>query len=87
MSETDGDDSTATRPTWPVVTIAGVFGLFYAYAVWNALGNMIQAAQLLTGLNALGWFIWIFATVFPILAFAAAFAIGFRRAGASASSS
>ena len=70
-------------PTWPVVTIAGVFGLFYAYAVWNALGNMIQAAQLLTGLNALGWFVWIFATVFPILAFAAAFVDRLQTPGAS----
>ena len=60
-----------------MATIAGLFGLFYAYAVWNALGNLILAVPL--GLNALGWFLWIFATVFPILAFAAAFTIGFRR--------
>ena len=67
------------NPTWLVATIAGAFGLFYAYAVWNALGNLIQAAQLLTGLNALGWFVWIFAALFPIVVFAAAFAIGWRR--------
>ena len=67
------------NPTWVVATIAGGFGLFYAYAVWNALGNLIQATQLPTGLNALGWFIWVFAAVLPILAFAAAFAIGYRR--------
>lgn len=65
------------NPTWLVATIAGVFGLFYAYAVWNALGNLIQAAPL--GLNALGWFLWVFATVFPILAFAISFALGYRR--------
>ena len=47
--------------------------------MWNALGNLIQAAQLPTGLNGLGWFIWIFATVFPILVWAAAFALGYRR--------
>jgi hypothetical protein len=85
MSETSGSTADAasrpahSTPTWLVATIAGVFGLFYAYAVWNALGNLIQASQLPTGLNALGWFIWIFATVFPILVFAAAFAIGRRR--------
>ena len=56
---------------------AGAFGLFYAYAVWNALGNLIAASPL--GLNALGWFLWIFTTVFPILAFAVAFTLGFRR--------
>ena len=82
MSETTTDAAASLprrNPTWVVATIAGAFGLFYAYAVWNALGNLIQATQLPTGLNGLGWFIWIFATVFPILAFAAAFAIGFRR--------
>ena len=81
MSEVTADAASPTRknPTWLVATIAGVFGLFYAYAVWNALGNLLQAAQLPTGLNTLGWFIWIFATVFPILVFAAAFAIGYRR--------
>jgi hypothetical protein len=76
-STTDAAASTPRRnPTWLVATIAGVFGLFYAYAVWNALGNLIQVAA---GLNALGWFVWIFATVFPILAFAISFALGHRR--------
>ena len=82
MSATTEDAAAAgprRNPTWLVAAIAGGFGLFYAYAVWNALGNLIQATQLPTGLNALGWFIWIFATVFPIIAFAAAFAIGYRR--------
>lgn len=73
-------DTTARKnPTWLVATIAGAFGLFFAYAVWNALGNLIQAARLATGLNGLGWFLWIFATLFPILVFAAALALGFRR--------
>lgn len=66
-------------PTWLIATIAGGFGLFYAYAVWNALGNLVQAAQLPTGLNGLGWFVWIFAIVFPLAVFAAAFALGWRR--------
>ncbi len=82
MSETTTDaaaPASRSNPTWLVVTIAGAFGLFYAYAVWNALGNLIQATQLPTGLNGLGWFIWIFAALFPIIAFAVAFAIGYRR--------
>jgi len=75
---TDASASTARKnPTWLVATIAGVFGLFYAYAVWNALGNLIQAAPL--GMNALGWFLWIFATLLPILVFAVALALGLRR--------
>lgn len=71
------------NPTWLVATIAAGFGLFYAYAVWNALGNLIQSIQFAGEngfvLSPLGWFIWIFATAFPIIAFAGAFAIGYRR--------
>ena len=76
MSEVD---ATVPRrnPTWLVAVISGLTGLFYAYAVWNAVGNLIAAVPL--GLNGLGWFLWIFAVLFPILAFAAAFAIGYRR--------
>lgn len=78
QATTDAAASSPRRnPTWVVATIAGAFGLFFAYAVWNALANLIASAPL--GLNGLGWFLWIFATVFPILAFAAAFAIGHRR--------
>ena len=35
-----------------------------AFAVWNAFGTLIPAAPL--GLNALGWFLWVFTTVFPL---------------------
>jgi hypothetical protein len=80
MTEATTDAAASTprkNPTWLVATIAGLFGLFYAYAVWNALGNLILAVPL--GLNALGWFLWIFATVFPILAFGAAFTLGSQR--------
>ncbi|QKJ21148.1 bacitracin resistance protein [Microbacterium hominis] len=67
-----------------IATIGGAFGLFYAYAVWNAIGNLTQTVQDFSavglGLNALGWFLWIFAAAFPVLVWAAAFAIGYRRA-------
>lgn len=79
MTETMDASAVRRTPTWLVATIAGAFGLFYAYAVWNALGNLIESANLPTGMNGLGWFIWIFAVVFPILVFAGALALGFRR--------
>lgn len=80
MTEATMDAAAVRRtPTWLVATIAGGLGLFYAYAVWNALGNLIAAASLPTGLNALGWFVWIFAVAFPIIAFAIAFAVGYKR--------
>ena len=74
-----GPSTEKRTPTWIVVAIAVFFGLFYAYAVWNALGNLVQAAQLSIGLSALGWFVWIFATLFPLLVFVGAFAVGYRR--------
>ena len=74
---TDAPARAARTPTWILVAIGGLFALFYAYALWQAVGNTAQAAQF--GLNALGWLVWVFAIVFPVLAFAAAFALGYRR--------
>lgn len=73
----------AATPTWLVATITGLLGLFYAYAVWNAIGNLVEAVrvagELGLSLNALGWFLWMFAVLFPILVWGAAFALGYRR--------
>jgi len=84
---TDAATPSAPRgrtPTWLVATISGVVGLFYAYAVWNAVGNLVATVGVFAdaglSLNALGWFIWIFAAVFPLLVWGGAFAIGYRRA-------
>jgi hypothetical protein len=70
-------ESTPRTPTWVVATIAGAFGLFYAYAVWNALAFVIASSG--QGLNALGWALLLFAVVFPILVFAGGFALAWRR--------
>lgn len=82
-------DAAASRPParraprWLVVAISAIAGLFYAYAVWNAVGNLVLTIADLgavgMSLNALGWFVWIFAGIFPLLVWAAAFALGFRR--------
>lgn len=66
-------------PTWLVATIAGGFGLFYAYAVWNALAFLIDQANGPLGLNGAGWALLLAGVVFPIAAFAVAFALGSRR--------
>lgn len=69
----------AVMPVWLIATIAGGFGLFYAYAVWNALAFLLQQASGAFGLSGLGWFVLVFACVFPIIVFAAAFTLGWRR--------
>ncbi|MEH3089089.1 MAG: hypothetical protein PGN24_05595 [Microbacterium arborescens] len=73
--------STATRstPTWVVATIAGAFGLFYAYAVWVAVGHLVTQATGVLGLNGFGWAVLGSAVVFPIAFFAGTFAFGHRR--------
>ncbi|MCJ1706744.1 bacitracin resistance protein [Microbacterium sp. VKM Ac-2923] len=70
---------TRLLPTWLVVTIAGIFGLFYAYVVWSSVALLIQQVNGPLGLNGLGWFVYILPIVFPLVAFGVAFAIGGRR--------
>lgn len=65
-------------PTWLAATIAGIFGLFYAYAVWNAIGFLVAQASGPLGLAPQGWALLAFAAAFPLLVFAAALALGLR---------
>lgn len=67
-------------PTWYAVTIGVLFGLFYAYIVWQAVASLVSAAAGPLGLNAMGWLVWIMAIVVPLIAFGAAFVVG-RRSG------
>lgn len=76
------DTTAASRrpmPTWLASSVAGLFGLFYAYAVWNALAFLVEQAGGRFGLNGAGWALLLFAVAFPILVFAAALALGLRR--------
>lgn len=66
-------------PTWAIVALSGVFGLFYAYFVWNAVAFLVSQATGALTLNGYGWFVLLLAVVFPLAAFGAAFAIGWRR--------
>lgn len=74
-----GTPEARLTPTWLLVTISVLFGLFYAYALWNALAFLIAQATGPLGLNAYGWFILLLAVVFPLIAFGIAFALGWRR--------
>lgn len=64
------------RPTWITATVAGFFGLFYAYMVWNALAFLISRASGTPSLSGWGWGVLLFAVVFPIIVFAFANALG-----------
>jgi hypothetical protein len=78
----DGATSASRRtalPTWVVFSIAAVLGLFYAFVVWNAVTLLVFQAGGQLGLNGLGWFVLIFAVLFPVAVFVGAFALGRRR--------
>lgn len=82
MSELVSSESRPVRvqtvPSWLLVVVAIPFGLLYAYAVWNAIGTLVAAAANPLGLNAAGWFIWIFSAILPMLVFFFAFLLGRR---------
>jgi hypothetical protein len=82
---TDGTTATRRRPPrWLLLTIAVVFGLFYAYDVWEAIGNLVglnELAQSLdTQLSAFGWAVLIFGVLLPGIVYAVAYWVGRNRA-------
>ncbi|GGR23012.1 hypothetical protein ACFOE1_15550 [Agromyces mediolanus] len=70
-------------PLWLAVVIAAVTGLFYAYDVWEAVGNLVglnlYADSLGVGLTAYGVVVLIIGVVLPFLVYAIAFWVGRRR--------
>lgn len=70
-------------PGWLSATIAIVFGLFYAYAAWAGLGNLLglnSAAQSLdTTLSGFGWGLLLTGVLLPVAVYGLAFWFGRRR--------
>ncbi|WP_228528388.1 hypothetical protein [Microbacterium sp. UFMG61] len=64
-------------PRWLSAVMLGCAGLFYAYAIWNAVAHLIAMAQ--NGLTGVGWVTLLFGVVFPAIVFVFAWAIGRRR--------
>ncbi|MFT4260439.1 hypothetical protein [Microbacterium sp.] len=71
----------ATRsggPGWLRTTLTAIAGLFYAYAIWNAVAHLAALATP-DGLSGLGWMVLGFGIVFPALVFGFALVVGRRR--------
>lgn len=64
-------------PRWLRFLVVGLAGLFYAYAVWNAVAHLVTMA--VDGLSVTGWVTLLFGVIFPAIVFALSFAIGRRR--------
>ncbi|WP_259607961.1 MULTISPECIES: hypothetical protein [Microbacterium] len=71
------NDLAPAGPRWLSGLVIGLSGLFYAYAVWNAIAHLIALAR--DGLTAAGWATLLFGVVFPAIVFALASAVGRRR--------
>lgn len=68
---------------WLIATVAVFLGLFYAYDIWAAVGNLVglnQVAQRLsTQLNGFGWTLLIAGVLAPAVVYAIAFWLGRNR--------
>lgn len=86
MASTTSNSAPATRstsPRWLTVVVAALFGLFYAYDIWEAVGNLVgisaAASSLDTTLSGLGWTVLVSAILLPAIIFGVALWIGRRR--------
>ncbi|MWB99911.1 bacitracin resistance protein [Agromyces seonyuensis] len=72
------------RPTWLVLAISILFGLFFAWDAWEAVGNFLSITQYYVDglggtITVLGWFVYLGSILLPIVIFAAALWLTRRR--------
>ncbi|HEY4268947.1 MAG TPA: hypothetical protein VGM94_12225 [Galbitalea sp.] len=65
------------RYGWASIAVAVVFGVLYAYILWDAIGNLIQLPRALDA-SSVPWGLLIVDVALPVVAFVAAFWIGRR---------
>ncbi|MCP2030492.1 hypothetical protein L1277_000556 [Okibacterium sp. HSC-33S16] len=70
-------------PRWVTTTLAVIFGLLFAYDVWEAVGNVIGISWLVSGtetaISVFGWVVLSTNILVPIALFLLAFRLGRRR--------
>jgi hypothetical protein len=73
----------SATPLWLAVSIAVLFGVLYAYDVWEAVGNLVglnvQASSLGISLTGFGVTLLMVALVVPFVVFGLAFWLGRHR--------
>jgi len=77
----DAAESSRGRLGWLGITAAIVFGLFYAYALWSNLGQLIDLPAQFedAGVDGAPWGLTLAGLLTPIVIFAVAFLLGIRR--------
>jgi hypothetical protein len=83
MVADDNRETSRGRYGWLSLIVAAVLGLFYAYDVWEAVGNMINLPafydQLGIGSKHVPWWLLWIGVLIPVVVFVLAFVIGRRR--------
>jgi hypothetical protein len=79
----DAREAKRGRYGWLSLIVAAVLGLFYAYDVWEAIGNMINLPAFYDSIGVGSkhvpwWLLWI-GVLIPVIVFLLAFVIGRRR--------
>jgi hypothetical protein len=72
-----------SRSGWPTIAVAILFGIFYAYDLWEAISNAVSLPQAFTLYGFDGsdvpWALLVIGIVLPPLVYAVAFGLGRRR--------
>ncbi len=83
---TAGASGAAPRPAtplWLAVTIAAIFGVLYAYDVWEAVRDLVGVSLMVgdlgVSLAGIGVALLIAALLVPLIVYALAFWLGYRR--------
>ena len=66
----------------PTIIVAGIFGLLYAYDLWEAISGALEVPMSYAAIGfeaSTPWAPLIAALVFPVVTFVAVFLIGLRR--------
>lgn len=79
----DTRESKRGRYGWLSLIVAALFGPFYAYDLWEAVGNLINLPPFYDAIgygseNVPWWLLWI-GVALPLVIFLAAFVVGRRR--------
>ena len=67
------------RPSGATIAVIVVFGLLYAYDVWEAVGNLLQFPQIYVDPADVPWWILIANLLLPAVVFTLALWIGWKR--------
>ena len=79
----DNREASRGRYGWLSLIVAAIFGLFYAYDMWEAIGNMVNLPgfydQLGIGSGSVPWWLLWIGVLIPPVVFVVAFVVGRTR--------